>query len=427
MDDLTYGAERKVATVGMEANTIAPAEHNRQVSMRVMAYCHDGVGIGHLRRTLNICERVGQAVPGACFLIATGTPYVPLFEDLPRVDYIKLPALTKISNGVYRCKSLGLSPAQLMECRSALLLQTALHYEPNVLLVDKAPLGVCGELLETIKWLRSHRPETRIIYGMRDIEDDPQTVMAQWEKDAIPQALSTYFDEIWVYGMQSLFDPALEYQLPPEVRRKMTFMGYLGRARCDHAAASSKSGKEVLVTVGGGTDGLPVLETYLQSAAARVGEAGYRSVLVGGPDLPADDARRLRKRVRRMRHVTWKDFEPCMSCRIQRARLIVCMGGYNTLCELASLRKPALVIPRTHPRQEQNMRATLWARQSAVSLFPRQSLNADALADRIMQLLEQAPRTTTPRLDLDGLDRVAERFRAFSQEERADATAVHLH
>lgn len=406
---------------------IAPAEHNQHAPMRVMAYCHDGVGIGHLRRTLSICERVGHAVPRACFLIATGTPYVPLFADLPRVDYIKLPALAKISNGAYRCKSLGLSPDQLMDCRSALLLKTAQHYDPSVLLVDKAPLGVCGELLDSIEWLRTNRPDTRMIYGMRDIEDDPETVMAQWEKESIPRALSTYFDEIWVYGMQSVFDPALEYQLPPEVRRKMTFMGYLGRAACRHTSGSRKSDKEILVTVGGGTDGLPVLETYLDSAAARVGEAGYRSVLIGGPDLPADDAQRMRKRVRRMRHVTWKDFEPCMSCRIQRARLIVCMGGYNTLCELASLRKPALVIPRTHPRQEQHMRAILWARQGAVSMFSGQSLNPDALADRVMQLLEQAPRTTTPRLDLDGLDRVVERFQVFSRGERADAAAVPLH
>ena len=25
---------------------------------RVLAYCHDGVGIGHLRRTLTICEEI---------------------------------------------------------------------------------------------------------------------------------------------------------------------------------------------------------------------------------------------------------------------------------------------------------------------------------------------------------------------------------
>jgi predicted glycosyltransferase len=406
---------------------VMPAEHVRPGSMRVMAYCHDGVGIGHLRRTLSICERVGRALPGTSFLVATGTPYVPLFENLPGVDYIKLPALSKVSNGVYRGKSLGLPSDQILQCRAALLSKTAQYFQPDVLLVDKAPLGVCGELLKTIEGLRAHRPSTRIVYGMRDIEDEPQSVMAQWETSAIPQALSAHFDEIWVYGMQSVFDPATEYQLPHEVRGKMTYMGYLGRRICRHPAPRQQRDDEVLVTVGGGTDGLPVLETYLASAAARVGEAGYRSVLIGGPDLPPKDALRLRSRARLMRHVSWKDFEPCMSCRMRRARLVVCMGGYNTLCELASQRKPALVIPRTHPRQEQSMRAALWARQSAVSTLCRQSLSPDALADRVMQLLEQGPRSTSPRLDLDGLDRVADRFQAFSREERADAAAVRLH
>lgn len=404
------------------------SDEGREYStLRVMAYCHDGVGIGHLRRTLNICSGVGQAVPGSCFLLATGTPYVPLFKNVPRVDYIKLPALSKVANGVYAWKFLGLPSARLLECRAALLLQTAEHYDPHVLLVDKAPLGVCGELLKTIKWLRAHRPQTRIVFGMRDIEDQPKTVIEQWREEGISAALSTHFDEIWVYGMQSVFDPAMEYALPDAVREKMTFLGYLGRAACDHVEPPGAQDNEILVTVGGGTDGVPVLETYLEAAAGVVAEAGYHSVLVGGPDLGAEAASRLRARCAERAQATWVDFESCMSCRIRQARLVVCMGGYNTLCEVASQCKPALVIPRTKPRQEQRMRATLWARRNAVCVADSSAPDACALADQITQMLEGAPRTTDPQLDLDGLDRVVERFRSLCPEECAHAAAVRLH
>ncbi|MFQ5468437.1 MAG: hypothetical protein ACE5DS_09930, partial [Kiloniellaceae bacterium] len=37
---------------------------------------------------------------------------------------------------------------------------------------------------------------------------------------------------------------------------------------------------------------------------------------------------------------------------------VVCMGGYNTFCEVLSFDKPALVIPRTTPRLEQHIRAS---------------------------------------------------------------------
>jgi len=36
---------------------------------------------------------------------------------------------------------------------------------------------------------------------------------------------------------------------------------------------------------------------------------------------------------------------------------VVCMGGYNTFCEVLSFDKRALVIPRTVPRKEQYIRA----------------------------------------------------------------------
>ncbi len=34
------------------------------------------------------------------------------------------------------------------------------------------------------------------------------------------------------------------------------------------------------------------------------------------------------------------------------------MGGYNTFCEILSFDKPALIVPRIVPRQEQFIRAT---------------------------------------------------------------------
>ena len=57
-------------------------------------------------------------------------------------------------------------------------------------------------------------------------------------------------------------------------------------------------------------------------------------------------AERLRDRAAHIRKLQWLDFETCMSCRMRAARLVVSMGGYNTLCELALHRTPALVIPR---------------------------------------------------------------------------------
>ena len=402
------------------------SEQPADSGQRVLAYCHDSVGIGHLRRTMTICERVGRTHLKSSFLLGTGTPYVPFFQPISRVDWIKLPALAKQDNGTYRSKYLAVSLDRLMRCRERMLLQAAKDYDPDVFLVDKAPLGVCRELVPTLTWLREHRPGIRIIFGMRDIEDDSQATIAQWARDGVGSFLESCFDEVWVYGMRELFDVADEYALSPRVRERLRFMGYVARKPCDHPAPPKSAAPQVLVTVGGGTDGARVLETYLGQAARRVARMGGRSVLVGGPDLPAEVGERLRRTAATIPQTHWTDFEPCMSCRIRQADLVVTMGGYNTLCDLVSQRKPALVVPRIRPRMEQAIRARLWEQRGAVRVFPPEQLAPEALAGRVAELLRDGPRRTTPDLDLNGLERVAERFDEFWAEEKPRAASVFV-
>ncbi|MBK7601891.1 MAG: hypothetical protein IPJ07_26555 [Acidobacteria bacterium] len=45
---------------------------------------------------------------------------------------------------------------------------------------------------------------------------------------------------------------------------------------------------------------------------------------------------------------------------------VVSMAGYNTICEIVSMRKKALVIPRVRPTEEQWMRAS---KMSHLGLF----------------------------------------------------------
>lgn len=393
---------------------------------RTMAYCHDGVGLGHFHRTLAICERVRRCDPASTFLLVTGTPYVPIFNLPSGVDYVKLPSLAKQGKEKYEGKYLKASPDRILHCREALLLSAAQSFEPAVLLVDKAPAGVRGELLPTLRWLRRHRPETRIVFGMRDIEDDPQTTIQQWSSNGAVHALEEYYHEIWVYGMRSVFDVAQEYRLPQGVQDKLRFVGYVVQDPCTHDLGAGRSESGVLVTVGGGTDGEFVLETYLEEAAPRVSAAGIRSTIVGGPDLPGPAARRLYGVASHFPEVEWFDHVPCMCCRIRQANVIVSMGGYNTLCEVVSNRKPAVVIPRTSPRLEQTMRAQLWSRRAPLDVILPEELTASSLADRILLLLGRARPVTEPDLDFHGLDQVYARFKTFWNG-ACDASAVCVH
>jgi predicted glycosyltransferase len=182
----------------------------------------------------------------------------------------------------------------------------------------------------------------------------------------------------------------------------------------------------VLVTVGGGTDGEFLLGHYLDVAADRVAAQGYRSVIVGGPDLPPGTADTLRQQAEAIEGTEWLDFESCMNCRIRSSELVVSMGGYNTLCQIVSNRKPALIVPRTRPRLEQAIRAKVWEERGLVSTVEPDDLTPAKLADAVVRMLGSGPTEPCNELDFNGLTRVCERFGECWKPEVVGATAVCL-
>ena len=91
---------------------------------------------------------------------------------------------------------------------------------------------------------------------------------------------------------------------------------------------------------------------------------------------------------------------------------VVSMGGYNTVCEILSFDKPALVVPRTVPREEQLIRAS---RASELGLFdmllPEDAENPAKMAAALKALPNRAPPSVNARgLKLDGLENISRRI-----------------
>jgi predicted glycosyltransferase len=91
------------------------------------------------------------------------------------------------------------------------------------------------------------------------------------------------------------------------------------------------------------------------------------------------------------------------------------MGGYNTFCEILSLDKPALIVPRTRPRLEQCIRAVEAERRGLVRMLREDADGRDpARMAAALSALPDQPRPSAivvPGL-LDGLEVVRARFAA---------------
>jgi len=372
---------------------------------RILIYSHDSFGLGHLRRCRAIAHALVDRFKGVSVLILSGSPIIGSFDFSPRVDFVRIPGVIKLLNGEYQSLGLHIALDQTMEMRAAIIRQAAESFRPDLFLVDKEPLGLQGEVAATLSMLKGKG--TTLVLGLRDIMDDPKLLLREWERKQVLPALEHLYDEIWVYGLASFADPLEGVLCPLAVRRKMVYTGYLRRAvpHLSEIPIAPVGGQPyVLVTVGGGDDGMSVVDWVLR-AYEHDPDIPLAAVVVVGPFMPQARQREFRERAERIGRIDVVTFDTHIEFLMERAVGIVAMGGYNTFCEILSLDKRAILIPRVAPRREQLMRANRAAALQLVrTLDPEGPQDAALMAQALRGLREQpAPSARGATEMLDGL------------------------
>ncbi|MGR3621334.1 glycosyltransferase family protein [Pseudophaeobacter sp.] len=383
---------------------------------RVMLYSHDTFGLGHLRRSRALAGAITAADPSASALILTGSPVAGRFAFPSRVDHMRLPGVIKRSDGSYASRTMGMSIEETTEMRAGLISSMAEQYDPDVLIVDKEPTGFRGELLPTLELL-AQQGRTKLVLGLRDVLDEPEVLAAEWDrKDAIA-ATEAFYHEIWVYGLRSIYDPTQGLDLSPAVQNRMHWTGYLRRdlGRLD----TPPEQPYVLITPGGGGDGAMMVDLVLSAYEQDPGLTP-RALLVYGPFLSGETREAFETRVAALQgRVTAVGFESRIETLFSAAQGVVCMGGYNTFCEVLSFDKPAVIVPRTTPRLEQWIRASRAEELGLVSMLDerRDGWTPEAMIRAIRALDGQNPPSAAfPSGLLDGLDYVTKRVTSLLQD-----------
>src|SRR5438309_11421063 len=75
---------------------------------RILVYSHDTFGLGNIKRMLEISKHLVATYSDVSVLIISGSPMVHAFRISPRIDYIKLPCLTRTLDVVYAVQLPGL-------------------------------------------------------------------------------------------------------------------------------------------------------------------------------------------------------------------------------------------------------------------------------------------------------------------------------
>jgi predicted glycosyltransferase len=358
---------------------------------------------------LSICEHVCQKLADVTILLLSGSPMAHGFRLPPRFDYVKLPCLTRVERESYGVKFLGIPLDQAVEMRKDLIRAAAVNFQPDLFLVDKKPYGVRNELEETLQYLKDHRPRTRMALVLRDILEGPAETIKIWERRAYHAAIESFYDLILVIGDPAIFDLRREYRFPLSSANRVRFCGYLERSRTGptpdeirRELAVPEGDQLIIATAGGGQDGYKLLSSYLGGLALTPNHARTRSLLITGPEMNREDQRRLLERAAKLPTVMIREFTNELISYLDAADIVISMGGYNTVCEILSTRKKAIIIPRVSPTPEQWLRADRMSRRGYFQMIHPDDLSPESISMALLQAMNEKNHASFPDLQLDG-------------------------
>ena len=327
-------------------------------SKRVLLYSHDSFGLGHVSRCRTIANAIVEADHSVSVLIISGSPVIGSYEFRSGIDFVRVPGVVKIETGDYDSANLRVGVEHTLKMRTRIIRDTADIYEPDLFIVDKEPLGLRGEVGPTLRMLKERG--TPLVLGLRDVMDDPVALAAEWERKGVVPALRDLYDEIWIYGLPQINKPLTGIDVPPSVRHKMVYTGYLRRDLPLHTDVPHEmddiDGPFILVTAGGGGDGANLIDWVL-SAYETDEHIPYGAMIVFGPFMSAAEREAFKERAAQFPNMRTLTFTNNLGALMKDAAGVVAMGGYNTFCEILSFDKKAIIVPRTRPRLEQFIRA----------------------------------------------------------------------
>ena len=384
--------------------------HRHEASLRVALYSHDTQGLGHIRRNLAIAAALAGAGHPPAVLLVAGTQVTTSLVHPAGVDCLTLPAIGKNPGGAYEARQLPIPLDEVVRLRADAIAAGLAAFQPDVLIVDKVPAGLMGELIPALKLLR-RRGRTRCILGLRDILDEPHIAAKEWRDAGSSRIVQRYYDAVWVYGDPAVYNAVREYAFLDAIAAKIRFTGYINR--CDEHSCRPEDLRRqtlrdlklsaeriALCTVGGGQDGFSIAEAFVQADLP----SDTAAVVLTGPFMEERDRRRLLTLARHRNRTRVVTFTPHPERFLGGADWVVSMAGYNTTCEILAANKHALLVPRVRPRLEQWIRAERLADLGAVSVIHPDVLTPEQISRWLAVTTEQHRKHTS--IDMHGLRRV---------------------
>ena len=372
------------------------------MTTRVTIWVQHLLGSGHLRRVAAIAR--AAAVRGLDVTILSGG------MPLPHLDHgaarlVQLPPLRAIDEGFSGLADPTGAPAtpDYIEARLDKALALLQASRPDLLITETYPFGrrqLRHEALALIETAQAGG--ARIACSVRDILQHPSK--PQRHDEMLTLALD-HFDHVMVHADPRIVPFSMTFPHAEQLGDRLTYTGYIA-GNSGRRSPDGPGHGEVIVSVGGGATGVPLLTAALDARA----KAGVASDLVWrllvGQDV---DTTPLAGRLNHPPEgVIVEPARADFADLLANSAISVSQAGYNTVVDILAAGARAVLVPFARGGEtEQTDRAVRLADLGVAIMVEEEGLAAERLAEAVDSGLS-LPTPQSLEVDLNGAAKSAE-------------------
>ncbi|MFI4999416.1 MAG: glycosyltransferase family protein [Reyranellales bacterium] len=377
------------------------------MSARVFFYVQHLLGIGHLRRAATLARAL--AAGGFDVLLVSGGGPTPLDlgagRDLGVVRFHQLPPVRARDEGLRELTRLDGTPLdeafRAARCQELVgLLRTE---APDILITEQYPFGrtqLRFELVPLVAAARAMTPRPLIVSSIRDV------LRRTASSERVAETVETFeaFDFVLIHADPELVGLERSFAAWDRIKARAVYTGYVTES--DLAPKQGDAGKgEVVVSVGGGAVGLPLLKAAVAARPlSALADRPWR--LLVGANMPAaalDTGDGVTIEPARADFITL----------LRNSVLSISQAGYNTVIETLCCADRAVLVPFGTAREsEQTDRAQLLAERGMLAVVPHETLSPESLAAAVERALSGPSIRSFPPCNASGASATVEFLRA---------------
>jgi predicted glycosyltransferase len=339
--------------------------------MKGLFYCQYLKGLGHLRRSLILCNTLYKKFE--ILFIQGGKSFENKFgsQSLP---IIYLPPLSEnIPTGLLFDPQMETPVEKIFQTRLEIIKQN-LNNEFAFFITEFFPFGIIrpefhSEIKTILEILKKQKPSCIIMCSLRDV----MTQMNEDRQKMIVDYLEEYYDYVLVHSDPNIFTLEDSWESAAKISNKIIYTGYI--ADSAQIPQNQQRKKEIIISLGGGSVGEKLAFSVIKVASYF---PEYVFKITVGPECSRENLRTLERNSNFLFNVQVMPFIKEFEIALSQCALSISLGGYNTIVSLLKTETPAIIFPYDFNR-EQKLRVDKFAELDLLKVIDENNLKPNKL------------------------------------------------